>query len=34
MIAALEPSQKSWPWCFSCQAMPWRSTRSMKWRGE
>ena len=24
------PSQKSWPSVFSCQAMPWRSTRSMK----
>ena len=29
-ICFAEPSQNSWPSVFSCQAMPWRSTRAMK----
>jgi hypothetical protein len=33
MMRALESSQNSWPRCFSCQPMPWRSTSSMKSRG-
>src|ERR1700709_2761741 len=28
-----EPSRKSWPRVFSCQAMPWRSIRAMKAAG-
>src|SRR6056297_2496536 len=29
-ICVALPSQKSWPSVFSCQAMPWCATRSMK----
>ncbi len=33
-ICLAEPSQNSWPSFFSCQAMPWRSTRARKSSGE